>query len=174
MNRISRATILPLLRAAAADAPRGAVRIINTSSDASEMIADLNWDDIENRAAFSPSYAYCGSKLANVLFARGLARRLAGDGIIAHSMHPGTVSSNFFTHAAPETQAYIATLAHISPEEGADTIMWLALSDEGGQSSGGYWHQRAPRTPNPLIDDDAVVDRLWTESETLTGMVTAW
>jgi NAD(P)-dependent dehydrogenase (short-subunit alcohol dehydrogenase family) len=161
--------LLPLLRRAAADAPRGSVRIINTSSDASEMIKGLPFEDLQNIENYSNGAAYCHSKLANVLFARGLAKRLAGEGIIAHSMHPGTIDSNFATHADERTQAYIATLPALTPAEGADTLIWLATAEEPGKSSGGYFCKRQPRTPNPLIDDDAAVDRLWQESEKLVA-----
>ena len=83
--------LLPLLRAAAKDAPPGAVRIINTSSDASEFIDTLNLDDMQNLGNYSNGLAYCSGKLANVLHARALASRLAGEGIVAHSFHPGTI-----------------------------------------------------------------------------------
>jgi NAD(P)-dependent dehydrogenase (short-subunit alcohol dehydrogenase family) len=159
--------LLPLLKRAAQDAPKGRVRIVNTSSDASEMIPRLNFDDLQNLQNYSVGAAYCSAKLANVLHARALAQRLAGDGVIAHSFHPGTVDSNFISHAGEQTQAYMKTLQFVSAEEGADTLLWLATSDEAGKSSGGYWYKRAPRTPNPLIDDASAVQRLWDESEKL-------
>ena len=163
--------LIPLLKRAAATAPRGSVRIINVASDASEMIPSLNWDDLQLLTDFIPGRAYCQAKLANVLFARGLATRLADDGVIAHAVHPGTVDSNFASHADERTQAYIATLEALTPEQGADTIIWLATAEEPGRSSGGYYHLRKPRTPNPLIDDQATIDRLWEESEKLVAQV---
>ena len=54
-----------------------------------------------------------------------------------------------------------------APAQGADTLIWLAPAEEPGKSSGGYFHQRKPRAPNPVVDDDAYVDRLWEESEKL-------
>jgi NAD(P)-dependent dehydrogenase (short-subunit alcohol dehydrogenase family) len=143
------------------------VRIINTSSDASEMIQGLPWDDLQMRDNYNPGAAYCHGKLANVLFARGLAKRLADDGIVAHAMHPGTVDSNFITHADERTQARIRTFQAQTPAQGADTLIWLATAEEPGKSSGGYFYQRRPRVPNPVVDDDAYVARLWEESEKL-------
>ena len=159
--------LLPLLRTAAAASPPGTVRIINTSSDASEMINSLPWNDLQLLDAFTPGAAYCNAKLANVLFARGLARRLAADGSVAHALHPGTVDSNFVTHAEERTQAYIGSLPSLTSAEGADTIIWLATAEAPGLASGGYFYLRQPRTPNPLADDAAAVDRLWEESEKL-------
>jgi hypothetical protein len=79
-------------------------------------------------------------------------------------MHPGTVDSNFITHAEERTQACIRTFEAQTPVQGADTLIWLATADEAGKSSGGYFYQRKPRTPNPVVEDDACVDRLWDES----------
>jgi NAD(P)-dependent dehydrogenase (short-subunit alcohol dehydrogenase family) len=161
--------LLPLLRRAAADAPQGSVRIINTSSDASEMIPGIPWGDLQMPDRYQAGAAYCYSKLANVLFARGLAKRLADDGIVAHAVHPGTVDSNFITHADEQTQARIRTFEAQTPTQGADTLIWLATAQEPGNSSGGYFFQRKPRVANPVVLDDAYVDRLWDESEKLTA-----
>ena len=165
--------LLPLLKRAAADASPGSVRIINVSSDASEMIPGLNWDDLQLFEGFNPGRAYCQGKLANVLFARALAQRLAQDGIVAHAVHPGTIDSNFASHADARTQAYIATLQAFTPEQAADALIWLATAEEPGRSSGGYFHQRHPHVPNPLVDDQATIDRLWEESEKLVAQAVA-
>jgi NAD(P)-dependent dehydrogenase (short-subunit alcohol dehydrogenase family) len=159
--------LLPLLRRAAADAPRGSVRIINTSSDASEMIKGIPWDDLESGENYRAGAAYCYGKLANVLFARGLAQRLSGEGIVAHAMHPGVVDSNFITHADEGTQAYIRGLKALTPAQGADTLIWLAMAEEPGKSTGGYFYERKSRAPNPVVDDKSYVDRLWAVSEKL-------
>lgn len=162
--------LLPLLRKAAQDQPAGAVRILNTASDASEMIPSINLDDMQNLERFSPGMAYCTGKLANVLFARALADRLAGEGIVAHAVHPGAVDSNFFSHAPADTQARSRGLDKASEVEGADTLVWLATAPEGVASNGGYWYRRAPRTPNTLVEDAATVDRFWQESEKLIAV----
>jgi NAD(P)-dependent dehydrogenase (short-subunit alcohol dehydrogenase family) len=162
--------LLPLLRAAAADRPPGCVRILNTASDASEMIPAINLDDLENQQRFSPGLAYCTGKLANVLFAKALAKRLASEGIVAHSVHPGPVATNFYSHAPKDTQERTRDLPKFTVEEGADTLIWLATAAEGGRDSGGYWYQRKPRAANPLVNDDAVVDRFWKESEKLAKL----
>ncbi|MET0239263.1 MAG: SDR family NAD(P)-dependent oxidoreductase [Sphingobium sp.] len=161
--------LLPLLRAAAADAPAGSVRILVTASDASEMTPGLIWDDLQllDPTNFSTGRAYCNAKLANVMFARGLAGRLADDGIVAHAMHPGIVGSNFFNHAPADTRERTAALDKATPEEGADTLVWLATAEEPGQTTGGYFHRRAPRPPHAAAQDDAQVDRLWAMSEAL-------
>jgi NAD(P)-dependent dehydrogenase (short-subunit alcohol dehydrogenase family) len=161
--------LLPLLRNAAKGAPRGTVRILNTSSDASEMVPGINLDDMQNLDNFNPGLSYCTGKLANVLFARALAKRLAGDGIVAHAVHPGAVESNFYATAPAATQERLKNMPKFTEEEGADTLTWLATSEEGGQNSGGYWYQRAQRPPNKVVDDPVVVERFWHESEKLAA-----
>ncbi len=166
-------SLLPLLRREAGESAPGKVRILNTSSDASEMIEDMPWDDLQSLDNFSPGGAYCSGKLANVLFARGLATRLAKHGIVAHAMHPGSIDSNFINHAPDSARDYMRTLDLRPPEEGADTLVWLATATEPGLESGGYYYQRKPRIPNPLIDNEDAVERLWRESEALVASVSA-
>jgi NAD(P)-dependent dehydrogenase (short-subunit alcohol dehydrogenase family) len=158
--------LLPLLRRAAADAPRGSVRILNTASDASEMIPGMDWNDLQGLVSFDAGLAYCRAKLANVLFMRGLASRLEQDGVAAHAVHPGAVDSNFASYADEATQARIKTYKLRTVAEGADTLIWLA-TDESGASTGGYFHDRKLRTPSAFAAEAANVDRLWQESEKL-------
>lgn len=161
--------LLPLMRKAAADQPAGSVRIVNTASDGSEMIPGIDLLDLQNLKNWSYGGAYCSGKLANVLHARALAPRLADDGIVAHSVHPGTVGTNFFSHAADSIQMAYADVPKLTTQEGADTVIWLATDAEPGRSSGGYWFQRAPRKPNPVVDDAAFVDAFWDAAEKLAG-----
>jgi NAD(P)-dependent dehydrogenase (short-subunit alcohol dehydrogenase family) len=159
--------LLPLLRHAAADA--GEARIINTSSDGSEMIPGLNMADVQNLDNYTVGAAYCSGKLANVMFARALAQRFGSEGISAFSVHPGTVASNFVEHVPDSTRKYMETLEAITPVQGADTLVWLATAGAGELSNGGYYYLRALRTPNPQVDDAAAVDWLWNESERLVA-----
>ncbi|MCE7796841.1 SDR family NAD(P)-dependent oxidoreductase [Sphingobium sufflavum] len=161
--------LLPLLRAAAAGKPHGTVRILNTASDASEMVPAINLDDLQNLENWSTGLAYCTGKLANVLFTRGLADRLAADGIVAHAVHPGPVDSNFFTYAPTDTQERTRDIQKFTEVEGADTLVWLADAPEAAQTSGAYWFQRQVRPPNPLTEDKAVVERFWAESQRLVA-----
>lgn len=84
-------------------------------------------------------------------------------------MHPGVVASNFVNHAEPRMKAYIETLQTVSPETGADTLVWLATAPEAGAVSGGYFHNRQPVVPAPAALDGAAAERLWQESEALVA-----
>lgn len=165
--------LLPLLRRTAASSAPGQVRILMTSSNAAEMIPGLDWSDLQSLAAFNAGLAYCRAKLANVLFTRGLAKRLGAEGIVAHAVHPGAVDSNFITYADEATQTRIRTYPRVTAAEGADTLIWLATSEEAGKSSGGYFYQRKPRAAGPFADDEAQAERLWQESEKLVAAIGA-
>jgi NAD(P)-dependent dehydrogenase (short-subunit alcohol dehydrogenase family) len=164
--------LLPLLQATAATSPRGSVRIVNVSSLANESCKGLDWDDLQMLNNFHPAAAYCRVKFANILFTRELAKRLASDGIVAHAMHPGTVSSNFITHADEATQHFIRTQRSdvaVTPEVGADTLIWLATAAEPGNSSGNYFYQREESAFNPAARDEVAATRLWEESNKLVA-----
>ncbi len=159
--------LLPLLRAAATDSPVGSVRIINTSSNASEYVPGLDFDDLMGLNGYSTGRAYCSSKLANVMHARGLAKQLAADGIIVHALHPGVIATNFVTHASPEAQEAIRVMESISAVEGAVPLVWLATSAEAAATSGSYFHLCDLADPNPFAMDDRAVERLFVVSREL-------
>ena len=162
--------LLPLLRATAAVTGPGAVRIIATSSIGHHNSPAMDWDDIQRTRNFTTGGAYTNAKLANVLFTRALAKRLAPDGIVAHAMEPGVVlASNFVSHADEVMQRYMATLGDraVSPEEAAATLLWLATAREAGQCSGGYYYQCKPAPISAAAQDDDAAERLWIESAAL-------
>lgn len=164
--------LLPLLQATAAKAARGSVRIVNVSSLANESCQGLDWDDLQMINNFHPAAAYCRVKFANILFTRELAKRFERDGIVAHAMHPGTVSSNFITHADAATQNFIRTQRKddtVTPEVGADTLIWLATAEAPGYSSGKYFYQRTESAVNPAALDAAAAEKLWNESDKLVA-----
>jgi NAD(P)-dependent dehydrogenase (short-subunit alcohol dehydrogenase family) len=165
--------LLPQLRAAAAASSPGATRIISVSSSGHERSPGLDWNDLQLLGNFSTGGAYTNAKLANILFTRALAKRLASDGIVAHAMHPGVVDRNFANHADTAMQRYMQTLkdVSVSPQEGADTLVWLATATEPGRTTGGYYHRRAAVPTSAAAQDDAAAGRLWVHSEALVSGV---
>lgn len=160
--------LLPLLRGAAKEAPAGSVRILMTASNAGEYVPGLNLDDLQNLANYNPGTTYCYGKLANIMFARALGERLKDDGIVAHAVHPGRVDTNFGAAASDEAKAHINAPGALTEEQGADTLIWLATSPEGGQSTGLYWSERQPKTRDNF-EDEATLQRFWEESEKLVA-----
>ena len=163
--------LLPQLERAAGETPAGTVRVIAVSSSGHMGCPGMNWDDLMMLENFVPAQAYCQAKLANLLFTRELNRRLAGKGIVAQTMHPGRVSSNFASHGDEAMQSYMSQNECITPEQPARTIVWMATDPEVGRKGGRYFHDLAEAEPAPQACDDAAAERLWKESERILGTV---
>lgn len=157
--------LLPTLRATAKMRGEGAVRVISVSSTGHEYAPTTNWEDLTQPQAYVPGQAYCRAKLANILFTRELARRVAADGIVAHAMHPGVVASNFISHLDDTMRAHMETLDGDPPEVPAKTLVWLATDPEPGRCSGLYWHDCKPVEPSATAKDDDQAAQLWAVSE---------
>ena len=146
-------------------------RVINTSSDAHKG-AKLDFNDLQSANKYRGFPVYGRSKLANILFTSELARRLAGTGVAANSLHPGFVatrfgdqSGGFFSYVVRAAKVFA-----ISPEKGAETIIYLASSDEVTNVSGKYFYKCCPATPTKEAQDDESAKRLWLETAKLAGI----
>lgn len=157
----------PLMDAAVAAAPAGSVRVIAVSSTGHRASPGLDFDDLQgNAAGLEPGKAYCNAKLANLLFTRELVRRWGPDGIVAQSMHPGVVTTNFADQAGAAMRAWYAAKTDVlAPDQPAETLVWLATDPEGGRGPGRYFHDKAEETPDGKALDDIAARRLWSESE---------
>ncbi|MFO1116188.1 MAG: SDR family oxidoreductase [Beijerinckiaceae bacterium] len=146
-------------------------RIVSTASGA-HMGAKLDFDDLQLAESFSGWKAYSRSKLCNILFTRELARRLEGTGVTANCLHPGFVASRFGDEAGGLVGRFagLAKLFAISPERGADTIVWLASSPEVEGKTGGYWYRRRLTSPSREARDENAARLLWTRSAEIAGV----
>ncbi len=143
----------------------GAVRVVSVSSTGHEYAPATNWEDSTQAHGYVSGEAYCRAKLANILFTRELARRVAADGIVAHAMHPGVVASNFISHLDDTMRAHMETLDGDPPEVPAKTLVWLATDPEPGRCSGLYWHDCKRVEPSATAKDDGQAAQLWSVSE---------
>ena len=87
--------------------------------------------------------AYGRSKLCNILFTRELARRLHGTGVTANCLHPGFVATRFGDQSGGVISRFagLAKLFAISPEKGAETIIYLASSATVTETTGEYFYK---------------------------------
>jgi NAD(P)-dependent dehydrogenase (short-subunit alcohol dehydrogenase family) len=152
-----------------ADAP---ARIITVSSMAHQG-QRIHLDDLnQERRGYSAWRAYGESKLANILFTYALARRLAGSGVTANTLHPGFVATNFARNNGPLWQFFM-TLARpfaISPQRGAQTSIYLASSPEVATVSGRYFVKCKPAHSSSASTDVDAEEGLWRLSEQMTGL----
>jgi NAD(P)-dependent dehydrogenase (short-subunit alcohol dehydrogenase family) len=147
-------------------------RIINTASGAHKR-AHLDFDDLQSAQAYSAMQAYGRSKLCNILFTRELARRLEGTGVTANCLHPGFVATRFGDEAGGLLSSLIvaAKFFAISPEKGAETLVYLASSPNVAEVSGKYFYQCHPEIPSPAAQDDQAALLLWRRSAELAGLM---
>jgi retinol dehydrogenase-12 len=107
---------------------------------------------------------YSVAKLANILFAAELGRRLAGTGVTTYALHPGVVGTNVW-RSVPWPLDRLVKLFMIDSEEGAKTTLYCATSDAVAQQTGLYYDKCAVATPTPVARDAALAQALWTASE---------
>jgi NAD(P)-dependent dehydrogenase (short-subunit alcohol dehydrogenase family) len=140
-------------------------RVVNVSSKAHYGATGIAWDSLQRSArSLVPLPAYELSKLCNVLHARELARRLAGTGVSAFSLHPGVVATDVWRRVPPPLRALIK-LFMISPEKGALTTVHCATAVGIETQSGSYWDKCQLKKPSRTAHDDALASELWQRSE---------
>jgi NAD(P)-dependent dehydrogenase (short-subunit alcohol dehydrogenase family) len=147
-----------------------AARVVNSSSDAHQS-GKLDLSTVARRPSKTAGFpAYCDSKLANILFTRVLARRLAGTGVTANCFHPGFVRTGFGQGNRDLMGAIIRVTSALfarTPEKGAETLIWLATSPEAARFSGEYFHDCAVARTAARAKDEELAERLWALSEEL-------
>ena len=150
-------------------AAAGGARVVTTGSMA-YTTAKLDVDDLSMEKGWSALRQYANAKLAALLTTREVARRFASEGVIANCYHPGGVRSGM----AQDEPSFMGTMMRVmgpflrSPERGADTGLWLA-TDESLRASGAFFVDRKQRALRGAASDQALAERLWDVSATLTG-----
>jgi NAD(P)-dependent dehydrogenase (short-subunit alcohol dehydrogenase family) len=146
-------------------------RIVSTSSDAHKR-ARLNFGDPQSAGGYSGFAVYGRTKLMNILFTRELARRLAGTGVTANCLHPGFVATRFGDRSGGflSLAVRLAKNIAITPEQGAETIIYLASSPAVEGKTGGYYYKCNLETPSRAAQSDADATRLWEISAKISGI----
>jgi NAD(P)-dependent dehydrogenase (short-subunit alcohol dehydrogenase family) len=145
-------------------------RVVTTASNAHKS-GRLNLDDLQSEKSYS-ARAYGTSKLCNVLFTRELAARAPE--LHANCFHPGVVRTGF----AKNENGIWKLLTTVggpffrSPQRGARSLVWLALSREAGGLTGEYVEDEKVLAPSAQARDPTLAQGLWERSEQLTGLTT--
>ncbi len=148
-------------------------RVITVSSDAHlRAVRGIDFEDPGLERGWSPFKAYSQAKLANIMFAYELARRWETLGVLSNAVHPGPVRSGFGT----QDWGWYGRLWSLgrrfmlTPEEGADSIVWLASSrDVEGHTCEYFFKRKAKQSSSASYDRDKQ-RRLWELSARQTGL----
>jgi len=146
-------------------------RVVTVAS-AAHRAARLDLDDLQLTRHYNGWRAYANSKLANIAFTTELAARLAGSGVTANCLHPGSVSTGFGREGSTLLRLGLGLgrWLLLTPGQGADTVVYLASSPNVEGVTGGYFVKRMLRSPSQAARDPATARRLWEISAELTGL----
>jgi NAD(P)-dependent dehydrogenase (short-subunit alcohol dehydrogenase family) len=155
------------------EANQDGARVINVSSHAHKGARHgLDFDDLQSTRRYTGMRVYSRSKLANIYFTRELSRRVS-DGVTVNALHPGFVRSEFArggdTNLLYSIGVRLGSPFAISPEQGAQTSVYLASSPEVEGVTGGYFYKRAPASISTAATDDDAARHLWDVSEELVA-----
>ena len=158
--------MMPLL------ARSNAGRVVNVASEAHRG-CDLDFDNLNGEkgaTAYNGWRAYQRSKLANILFTRELARRVAGTSVTANSLHPGFVASKFGHNNGGvwgPLVKFSQMLFAINEDRGAATSIFLADDPSVATVSGKYFDKCKERAPTAAASNDDAARKLWDVTDKL-------
>jgi NAD(P)-dependent dehydrogenase (short-subunit alcohol dehydrogenase family) len=160
-----------LLDPLAAGAPS---RVVSVSSGAHQG-GTLDFADLQSERRYDPVRVYGRTKLANVLFTYELARRVRASGITANCLHPGVIATKLLADYmnVPLVGGAIASTFGASPDEGSETVVYLAASPEVDGVTGRYFVGDRETRSSPASYDERLQQRLWEESARLTALAGA-
>jgi NAD(P)-dependent dehydrogenase (short-subunit alcohol dehydrogenase family) len=146
-------------------------RIINVSSGGM-YTQRIRLDDLQmQKTRYDGTVAYARTKRGQVILTELWAERFRDRGIVVHSMHPGWAATPGVSESLPRFYKVTRPLLRTA-EQGADTIVWLCVSEEAGQTTGLFWHDRRPRPTHRLAATRETLqerEALWNTLEGILG-----
>ena len=149
-----------------------AARIVNVASGAHAFVRGMGFEDLHAERGYRTFREYGRSKLANILFTRSLAQRLSGYPVTVNCLHPGAVATSLGTQNDGRVSRIVPLLLKPffrSPQQGAETSIYLCGSEEVNGISGSYFVNCKPVQPRPWARDDKSAAQLWRVTEQSVG-----
>ncbi|OPH53351.1 short-chain dehydrogenase [Paenibacillus ferrarius] len=165
VNHLGHFLLTNLLLEAIVRAPQG--RIVNVSSGA-HKIGRFDFDNPYLMRGFSVWRGYAQSKIANIWFTRELAKRLAGTTATVNALHPGAVGTNIGVDRDTGFGKFMHRLLRpffLTPEQGAETAIYLSISPDVQTISGEYWYKKKIAPISERAKDEDMAHRFWAWSE---------
>ncbi|XP_050534719.1 retinol dehydrogenase 11-like isoform X2 [Daktulosphaira vitifoliae] len=159
-------------------------RIINVSSMSHTFFKNYDFDDINyDLKDYYPMEAYCQNKLANILFTKELATRLAGTRVNLYCLHPGNIKTeihdgfeNIIYHNHFYLWIFLVSLSFIiylflkTPHQGAQTTIHCAIDEKAGTETGLYYSNCQVKEPSSMAKDIILAKKLWKKSLNMVGL----
>jgi NAD(P)-dependent dehydrogenase (short-subunit alcohol dehydrogenase family) len=164
VNHLGHFLLTNLLLDSVKAAPEGRIVVV---SSIMHWLGRINFGSFRGEKFYNPIVAYGQSKLANVLFAQELSRRLKGTKVTVNALHPGGVDTGI-ARDLPAFARKIYAMTTVTPEKGAESSIFLASSPEASAFNGQFIRNCKPARVSPVARQ-ATAERLWAVSEELAG-----
>jgi WW domain-containing oxidoreductase len=149
-------------------------RVVMLSSAAHTMAppSAIEFDNLDGKKGYKPWTAYGQSKMANLLFAKELARQLRGTGKTVNAVHPGVIKTNLGRHMNPVANFFFGLADPVvlkSVAQGAATSCYVAVHPEMAEVSGQYLADCNIAKSRADADNSALAKKLWKKSEEIVA-----
>jgi NAD(P)-dependent dehydrogenase (short-subunit alcohol dehydrogenase family) len=161
VNHLSHFLLTQLLLPSLLSSPQS--RVINLSSEA-HRIGSIDFSNLNGEKKFSTWKQYGATKLMNVIHAKGLANRYSDKGLMAFSLHPGVVRTEFGSNNGGLLGYFNKMPFLITPEKGAETSIYLASQEAFKLQNGGYYKKSMIAYSSLQSQDLDIQEELWNVS----------
>ena len=147
-------------------------RVVNVASGAHQFVKEMNFGDLQSEKVFKPMQVYGQSKLANILFTKSLANKLADHGVTVNCLHPGFVSTGIGSNNKGIWNILMSLARPFArkTDKGAETSVYLCSSPEVKDISGEYFVDCKIEKVSDAAKSSDQAEKLWKISSELTGL----